>query len=747
MCKKFCYLHLFLFSLCVLPCFAGIFGTVRGIVHDVQHRPIASAHLVLQAKQSDWKHEATTDDDGKFQFDAVPAGEYTIVISHDGFREYTGDVAVSADSAPLRHFPLELASVNERVEVNENAQAVDTTSSANLTTLSRDTIANTPGATRTNSLDLITDYTPGAYLVHDQLHVRGGHQVSWLIDGIPVPNTNIASNVGPQFDPKDMDVVEIQRGGYDADYGDRTYGVFNVIPRSGFERDREIELLATYGNFHQTDSQISIGDHTERFAYYASVSANRSDVGLMPPEPNELHDSNNGVSAFTSLIFNATPNDQFRLAATVRADYFQIPNTADQQTAQIRDTQRERDGFVNFSWVHTFQPGILLTASPFVHWNRAAYDGSAPILSLLPDQPPIPTDHNQSIYEGAQLSLGVIRGRHNARFGTYGFAQQDDTFFRVIATDGSGAIASERDHPSGGLFTLFAEDQFRATDWLTLNAGVRYTHFSAGVVQDKTDPRIGAALHVPKLGWVVRAFYGRYYQAPPLTTVSGPLLQLAANDGFSFAPLHGETDEQREFGLTIPIRGWTLDFSNFQTHARNFFDHDVLGNSNIFFPLSIERAHIHGWESTLRSPHIRKRLDLYLTYSNQQAEGGGVVTGGLLSDPGQLCDGGGFCYLDHDQRNTLSAGFHASLPWRVSASGNLSYGSGFLDGDGPFHLADHTEVSISLSKAIGERLSIGLTAQNIGDGRYLLDNSNTFGGTHWNYPRQVSGQLRYRFHF
>jgi outer membrane cobalamin receptor len=235
---------------------------------------------------------------------------------------------------------------------------VDTTSSSSQTTLSRETIAATPGATRANSLDLITDYTPGAYMVHDQLHVRGGHQVSWLVDGIPVPNTNIAANVGPQFDPKDMDVVEIQRGGYSADYGDRIYGVFNVIPRSGFERDREIELLATYGNFHSTDSQISIGDHTDRFAYYASVSANRSDIGLMPPEPNALHDNNNGVSGFTSLIFNATPNDQLRLAVSARADFFQVPNTTDQQDAQIRDTQRERDGFLNFSWVHTFGPGL-----------------------------------------------------------------------------------------------------------------------------------------------------------------------------------------------------------------------------------------------------------------------------------------------------------------------------------------------------------------------------------------------------
>ena len=746
--SKLLLFALFVALVSAVSSFAGIFGTVRGIVHDVQHRPIAAAHLLLQAKQSDWRREAVTNSDGEFQIDAVPAGSYTIRITHDGFRDSLTDLTVTADSAPLRHFPLEIAGVSERVEVRESAHTLDTTSSSAPVTLSRQTISETPGATRANSLDFVTDYTPGAYMVHDQLHIRGGHQVSWLVDGIPVPNTNIAANVGAQFDPKDMDVVEINRGGYSADYGDRIYGTFNVIPRSGFERDREIELLATYGSFHSTDSQISIGDHTDRFAYYASVSGNRSDFGLMPPEPDALHDATNGVSGFTSLIFNATPSDQLRLAASARSDYFQIPNTTEQQDAQIRDVQRERDAFLNFTWVHTFAPGILLTNSPFVHWNHAAYDGNGPIPSLLSDQPPIPTDHNDSRYEGAQLSLGVTRGRHNARFGLYGFAQQDDSFFRVVATGGSGHIASEKDHPTGGQFSLFAEDQFRAANWLTLNAGLRYTHFSgAGVVEDKTDPRIGAALHVPKLNWVFRAFYGRYYQAPPLTTVAGPLLQFAVDQGFAFLPLHGETDEQREFGLTIPIRGWTLDFSNFQTHALNFFDHDVIGNSNIFFPLTIERARIHGWESTVRSPRIAKRFDVYLTYSNQTVQGSGVVTGGLLADPGQLCEDGGFCYLDHDQRNTLSLGFHSSLPWQVSASGNLSYGSGFLDGEGPQHLPDHAEFSLSLAKSFGEKLSIGFTAQNLNDSRYLLDNSNTFGGTHWNYPRQFTGQIRYRFHF
>ncbi len=125
---------------------------------------------------------------------------------------------------------------------------------------------------------MITNYVPGAYLTHDQLHVRGGHQVSWLIDGVPIPNTNIASNLGPQIDPKDIDTVEMQRGSYAADFGDRTYGVFNVAPRTGFERNDEGELVLGFGNFYQSDDQINFGGHTSRFAYYASANGNRTTI-------------------------------------------------------------------------------------------------------------------------------------------------------------------------------------------------------------------------------------------------------------------------------------------------------------------------------------------------------------------------------------------------------------------------------------------------------------------------------------
>jgi hypothetical protein len=732
-----------LLSTLAVPLFAGVFGTLRGIVHDRQHHPIADAVILVQAKTADWKKEATSDEQGRFQIDLVPAGEYTIRITKAGFRDSLGELTVVADTAPLLHFPLELASVSEQVEVKESTGEVDASSSALPTTLTRGLIDLTPGATRTNSLEFITAFTPGAYMVHDQLHVRGGHQVSWLIDGVPVPNSNIASNVGPQFDPKDIDVVEIQRGGYSAEYGDRTFGAFNVIPRSGFERDREVEVAATYGSYRSTDSQISFGDHTDRFAYYASLSGNRTDVGLMPPVLEVLHDDNYGTSAFTSLIWNATPNDQLRLVASARADFFEVPNTPHAEAAAVRNSERERDAFLNFSWVHTVSPGVLLTVAPFYHWNHSALDGSG----TDQEQPVVPTDHLNSHYEGGLLTLALTKGRHNARFGLYGFAEQDDQFFGAFTPSDPSQAFSETAHTAGGLVAAFAEEQFRATSWLTLNAGLRLTHFGGGVSEDHADPRLGAALRVPRLNWVFRAFYGRYYQAPPLETLSGPLLAFVTDQGAQFLPLHGERDEQREFGLTIPLYGFTFDFSNFQTHARNFFDHDVLANSNIFFPLTIERARIHGWEATARSPKLARSLELFLTYSNQSVEGAGVVTGGLLSDPGQLCHGGGFCYLDHDQRNTLTTGFRTSLPWRMAASATLSYGSGFLDGEGPAHLPAHTEFSLSLSKAFGESLRVSFTAQNLSDSRYLIDNSNTFGGTHWNYPRQFMGELRWRFHY
>jgi outer membrane receptor protein involved in Fe transport len=292
--------------------------------------------------------------------------------------------------------------------------------------------------------------------------------------------------------------------------------------------------------------------------------------------------------------------------------------------------------------------------------------------------------------------------------------------------------------------TVFVEDQYRPWQWLTLNLGIRLTHFSGLLNENAANPRVGGAIRVPKLNWVLRGFFGTYYQPPPLETVGGPVLAFALQQGVGFLPVPGERDQQHEFGITIPVRGWTFDFSHFKTAADNFSDHSVLGNSNITLPLSIQFVQVRGWEGVIHSPEMYRRVHLHLAYSNQVVKGRGLITGGLtdFAAPSE-----GFFYIDHDQRHTLSVGGEVTLPKRAWINTNVSWGSGFLDQNGPQHLPAHTSVDVALGKSFGENISVTLSAINIANSRFLYGRENAFAGTHYNEPRQIIGSIRYRFHF
>jgi len=695
--------------------------------------------VVVKSRTSDYARNASTDTDGGFEADDLAAGAYVVTVTKDGFAPYVQEIVVGSGSAPVLHCQLAIGSTSQQVDVAERALDVDPERMTPTTIVSRDEIAATPGADLSNSLTAITDYVPGAWIAHDQLHVRGGHQVTWAVDGVPIPNTNIASNVGPQVDPKDIDYIEAQRGGYSSDYGDRTYGVFNVVPRTGFERDNGAELFTTFGTFHQTNDQVNFGNHTEKFAYFSSVNGNRSDYGLETPGPDVLHDRVWGLGGMGTLIYNLDANDQFRFVTSLRRDDYQIPNGPDAQAAGIQDVERERDALANFSWVHSFEPGLLLTVSPFYHYNRANYDGDPN------DTPVSTTQHRGSQYAGAQIALNGVTARHNASIGVYGFGQRDDESVKLIANDSSGLSLAQDKITTGHLAALFFEDQYKALSWLTLTAGVRLTQFSGAISENAASPRLGGAVRIPHLHWVLRAFWGEYYQAPPLSTVTGPLLDYAVSQGLGFIPLRGERDQEHQFGLTIPLRGWAFDVNDYRQRARNYFDHNAIGNSNIFFPLTVDGARLYGWEATIRSPKIARRGEVYLAYAYAHAEGSGAISGGLtdFSPPAS-----GYFLLDHDQRHTLHTGFNFLLPWRVLAAGNLYYGSGFTDGSSavPAHLQGHTTFDLSAGKDVAENLTCSLVALNVANRRFLLDNSETFGGTHYADPRQIYVQVRYRFH-
>jgi hypothetical protein len=747
-----------IFFLCTAA-FATIFGSARGIVHDPQHRPIQGAHVTLKAQNSDWTQSQDSNDKGEFEFTSVPIGSYTATVTSPGFQATQQNLIVLSDTHPVLHVRLNVSGTKETVAVSGTPVEATTDSVTPTTMVSREDIRQTPGADRTNSLAMITDFVPAAYVTHDMLHMRGGHQVEWLIDGVPIPNTNIATNLGPQIDPKDIDYLEVMRGSYDADYGDRTYGIFNIAPRTGFERDNECDLVTTFGNFYQTNDQISCGGHTQRFAYYASLNGNRSNYGLQTPVPQVIHDAENGYGGFASFIFNPDPKNQFRWVGSLRQDYYQIPidpnpNSIGNQVYPsygLRDAEHEPDGYATMSWVHTFNANMLLTVSPFYHYNGADYKGGAN------DFPVISTVTENANYGGAQAAFNATLWNNDLQAGVYGFGQHQYNYFDNVFTNGQPNFPASSIGVNGGVAAQFINDKFRVTPWLTLIAGLRQTEFRSSIAENATDPRFGIALKVPRLNWVFRGYYGYFYQSPPLVTATGALLDLANSQNFTFSPLRGERDIEWQFGVMIPYYGWTLNADNYQTKARNWLDHNNIGESNLFWPITWDAALIQGWELTLRSPSVWHRGEFHLAYANQIAQATSPITGGLIC-PAPVTSAcaldipPGYAPVDHDQRNTLNVGFNAKLPRHAYASTNVYYGSGFTNGlpgvqyPGSY-LPEHTSFDAAIGKDFAEKYTISLTALNAANRRVQLDNSLTFGGFHWNDPRQIYVEFRYRFHY
>ncbi|HWA96067.1 MAG TPA: TonB-dependent receptor [Terracidiphilus sp.] len=751
-----------------LPCSASVFARLHGVVHDPQHRPIAGAKITLKAANSEFKVKATSNALGEFELPPAPIGLYTLTVEAPGFATFSSTVTLTAATNPLIHIPMSVGSTSQTVTVEGGPASNLSVDSVTPTTMvTREQIDETPGASRTLGMAMITDYVPGAYMSHDMLHMRGGHQTSWLIDGVSIPNTKIASNVGPQIDPKDIDTLEVERGSYAADVGDRTYGVFNVLPRNGFERDREGELRLSGGNLGTGEAQLSFGNHTARTAWYASATGSRSNYGLETPVPEIVHDSTNSESGFVSVIRNQTERDQLRLDGQYRQDYFQIPYDPDpndwEQSADyynsygLRDGQTERDGFAILNWVRTLSSKALFQIAPFVHFNQALYD------SRPSDYPVATTWHQTTNYAGLQADVQATAGSHHISGGVYSFFQTESDLFGLVVNDASYAdnsVPNTSSDENAGLVEFHFGDHWQVNRYIALLGGMRISNYHGGLEETAAYPRIGATVRVPKLNWVFRGFYGHFFQPAPIQTVSSAFLNYVnSQEGENtFVPLPSERDEEHQFGVQIPWKGWMADIDTFRTRINNFLDHSNVGESNIYFPIAVDGALVRGWELALRSPQLARIGQFHLAYSNQIAEQRGAIIGGFTcSDANSEDCNDGFDYepVDHDQRDTLNVGFTANPVRQTWFATNVYYGSGFANGLagsglGPYqgdYLPVHTTFDVSAGHSFGEDWKASVSVLNATNHRVLIDNSVTVGGFHWNDPRMISGELRYQFHF
>ena len=159
-----------LLSLFVTPTLAQTtVSTIEGTIKDPQGSVVAGAQVVVKSAALGIERMATSDADGFYRITALPAGNYSLTISHAGFAARTFDnVELTVNRTLTLDIPLEVGAVTGQVDVVGYAQLLNPTSSATGATVTPQQIREMPTNGR-NYLDLM-QLVPGV-VVNRQANV------------------------------------------------------------------------------------------------------------------------------------------------------------------------------------------------------------------------------------------------------------------------------------------------------------------------------------------------------------------------------------------------------------------------------------------------------------------------------------------------------------------------------------------------------------------------------------------------
>jgi outer membrane receptor protein involved in Fe transport len=228
----------------IAPCAeAQTTSTIQGTVTNHQGLAVNGALLRLSSATLAIHREVTADDAGNYQFAAIPAGVYSLSVSHAGFssRVFEG-LDVTLNRTLTFNVSLELGKVEETVNVNAELPLLETSSSSTGATILPQEIVDMPINGR-NYLDLL-QLVPGV-AINRQADLNSdtatpvlgerSNNTGFLIDGLPNQN-ELTGGAAAQFNQDTIAEFQVITTGYKAEFGHSSGGVVNVITKSGSDK-------------------------------------------------------------------------------------------------------------------------------------------------------------------------------------------------------------------------------------------------------------------------------------------------------------------------------------------------------------------------------------------------------------------------------------------------------------------------------------------------------------------------------
>ena len=223
---------------------AGIAGTIT----DESGSVLVETRVVLREVVTGIELEARTGDTGRFQFEQLRPGAYTVSAGADGFSEQSRPVILNQQSETARvDFVLNLGALEVEVSVTANRGKRDAlavplpTQSLNRNLIERTNPTST-GETMIRAIG-VTPVGSGPYQVRPRLRGLDSSRLLILVDGQRLNHARVATDragVEPSLiEPATIEDIEIVSGTGTSLYGsDALAGTINIITRKPETSDK-----------------------------------------------------------------------------------------------------------------------------------------------------------------------------------------------------------------------------------------------------------------------------------------------------------------------------------------------------------------------------------------------------------------------------------------------------------------------------------------------------------------------------
>jgi outer membrane receptor protein involved in Fe transport len=529
---------------CVVLCLAssswalaqGTTGSIAGTLTDSSGAVLPGVTVTLSGPNVQGARTATTDERGFYRFRNLPPGsDYKVAATLSGFRAASQEaIHVFLGQEGTINIVLAPASVTEVVQVAAASPLVDvkqTTTGVNITSRQFETL---PTARNFQQLTTIAPSVTLEMGDHDRrfetsptVGASSAPENNYIIDGLSVTDPRYGTS-GANLTMNFVQEVQVLTGGYQAEFGRSTGGVFNVVTKSGGNsfhgdlfnyyrnkdwtpddvvRRRNKELVTTANRTTSYDFGGSLGGPIvrDKVWFFGAIDPTRATTHLggvvdegqaVSPISSREYDRDSNIYA-AKVSFTMSSNHTVVASAfgdpTEREGWLGIANS--DPTAALR---LEKTGSHNFNTKYSgiLKPTWLLDVNYGRHNERVNLEAATSEGRTIPRQ----IDETLGQYEHGGFPRVQNDRAHRDAFAVkftnalaahefrYGFdmernnykADLNETWYRFFgATSDAASYIQERNYSVVGEGTTtnlawFAQDAWRVATNLQLNLGVRY---------------------------------------------------------------------------------------------------------------------------------------------------------------------------------------------------------------------------------------------------------------------------------